>query len=183
MTAILVSPLSHIAEMAVRHKAKEMISLLAENQNFHRPAVISADRHLTLGMNDITFAGTGKLIAPQESHVRQIIDFAQQWNTAAPLLIHCWMGVSRSPAAAMIASLTIFPDDDDEALAARLRKASPFATPNIRLVQIADDVLGRKGRFADAVKMLGRGQDADGSTPFILPLPPMFLGAEDPAGS
>lgn len=183
MTAIIVSPLSHIAEMAVRHKAQEMISLLAENQNFHRPAVISADRHLTLGMNDITFAGTGKLIAPQEHHVRQIIDFALGWNTAAPLLIHCWMGVSRSPAAAMIASLAIFPDDDDEALAARLRKASPFATPNIRIVQIADDVLARKGRFADAVKKLGRGQDANGSTPFILPLPLKMIVAEDPAGS
>jgi len=81
------------------------------------------------------------------------------------------MGVSRSPAAAMIASLTMCPDDDDTLLAARLREASPFATPNIRLVQIADDILGRKGRFADAVKKLGRGKDADGNTPFVLPLP------------
>lgn len=171
MTSIVVCPLSHIAEMAVRHKAREMISLLAENQNFHRPAVIAAARHLTLGMNDITFAGTGKLIAPQESHVRQIIEFAQSWDQAAPLLVHCWMGVSRSPAAAMIASLAVCPDDDDEALAARLRQSSPFATPNIRLVEIADTVLARKGRFVDAVKKLGRGKDADGNTPFVLPLP------------
>jgi predicted protein tyrosine phosphatase len=171
MSSIVVSPLSHIAEMAVRHKAREMISLLAENQNFHRPAVITADRHLTLGMNDITFAGTGKLIAPQDVHVRAIIDFARSWNQSAPMLIHCWMGVSRSPAAAMIASLAIFPEDEDQALAIRLRQASPFATPNIRLVQIADDMLERKGSFVDAVKKLGRGQDADGSTPFVLPLP------------
>ncbi|MBB4955823.1 putative protein tyrosine phosphatase [Agrobacterium vitis] len=171
MSSFIVSPLSRIAEMAVRHKAREMISLLAENQSFHRPAVISAERHLTLDMNDITFAGTGKLIAPQETHVRQIIDFARSWDQASPLLIHCWMGVSRSPAAAMIASLAIHPDDDDDLLAARLRQASPFATPNIRLIQIADDMLVRKGRFADAVKKLGRGKDADGNAPFVLPLP------------
>lgn len=171
MSFIVVSPLPRIAEMAVRHKAKEMISLLAEKQDFHRPAVIAAERHLTLGMNDITFAGTGNLVAPQESHVQQIIAFARDWDQTAPLLIHCWMGVSRSPAAAMITSLALYPDDDETRLAERLRTASPFATPNSRLVQIADDVLGRQGRFADAVKKIGRGKDTDGNAPFVLPLP------------
>ena len=82
------------------HKAREMISLLAANQDFHRPAVIQAERHLKLAMNDISFAGTGDLIAPQEAHVSEIITFAQAWDRTQPLLVHCWMGVSRSPAAA-----------------------------------------------------------------------------------
>ena len=106
MSLIVVSPLARIAEMAVRHKAREMISLLAANQDFHRPAVISAERHLKLAMNDITFAGTGDLIAPQELHVAKIIEFARNWDQASPLIVHCWMGVSRSPAAAMIAPAT-----------------------------------------------------------------------------
>lgn len=171
MSMIVVSPLARIAEMAVRHKAREMISLLAANQDFHRPAVISAERHLKLAMNDITFAGTGNLIAPQELHVAKIIEFVREWDQASPLVVHCWMGVSRSPAAAMIASLAVAPEDDDEALAQRLREASPFATPNMRLVEIGDDLLGRGGRFVKAVKALGRGADADGNTPFTLPLP------------
>ncbi|EKF58317.1 tyrosine phosphatase [Agrobacterium albertimagni AOL15] len=171
MSVIVVSPLARIAEMAVRHKAREMISLLAANQDFHRPAVIQAERHLKLSMNDISFAGTGDLIAPQESHVAEIIGFAKAWDQAAPLVVHCWMGVSRSPAAAMIASLAIAPEDDDDALAKRLREASPFATPNMRLVEIGDEMLGRGGRFVKAVKTLGRGADADGNTPFVLPLP------------
>ena len=177
MSLIVVSPLARIAEMAVRHKAREMISLLAANQDFHRPAVIQAERHLKLAMNDIAFAGTGDLIAPQEAHVAEIIDFARGWDQASPLVVHCWMGVSRSPAAAMIASLAVAPEDDDEALAQRLRVSSPFATPNMRLVEIGDDLLGRAGRFAKAVKALGRGADADGNTPFTLPLPP-----REPAG-
>lgn len=171
MSLIVVSPLARIAEMAVRHKACEMISLLAANQDFHRPAVIAAERHLKLAMNDIAFAGTGDLIAPQENHVAEIIDFARAWDQNAPLVVHCWMGVSRSPAAAMIASLAVAPEDDDEALAQRLRQASPFATPNMRLVEIGDTLLGRGGRFVKAVKSLGRGADADGNTPFVLPLP------------
>lgn len=171
MSAIVVAPLARIAEMAVRHKASEMISLLAANQDFHRPAVICAERHLKLGMNDITFAGTGDLIAPQEVHVKEIIEFARSWDQSAPLIVHCWMGVSRSPAAAMIASLAVHPEDDDDALARRLREASPYATPNMRLVEIGDAMLGREGRFARAVKTLGRGADTDGNQPFVLPLP------------
>lgn len=171
MSLIVVSPLSRIAELAVRHKAREMISLIAEKQDFHRPAVISAGRHLKLGVNDITFAGTGDLIAPQERHVLQIIDFARSWDRSAPLLIHCWMGVSRSPAAALIASLAVAPEDDDEALAQRLRAASPYATPNSRLVEIGDSLLSRGGRLVAAVKGIGRGADADGNAPFTLSLP------------
>ncbi len=170
MTVIVVSPLARIAEMAVRHGASEMISLMAKEQSFHRPAVIKANRHLLLGMNDISFAGTGDLVAPQEVHVRDIIDFARNWDRAAPLLIHCWMGVSRSPAAALIAALAVHPEEDDMVLALRLRSASRYATPNTRLIMIADEVLGRKGRLVDAVKAIGRGADADGNAPFVLPL-------------
>lgn len=170
MTAIVVSPLSRIAEMAVRHRAREMVSLLAAGQDFHRPAVIDRDRHLLLGMNDIAFAGTGDLVAPGEAHVAAIIDFARGWDRSAPLLVHCWMGVSRSPAAALIASLAVHPEEEDAALAARLRTVSPFATPNARLIEIADAMLERQGRLVAAVKSIGRGADADGNAPFVLPL-------------
>lgn len=170
MTAIVVSPLSRIAELAVRHKAVEMVSLLAKGQDFHRPAVISRDRHLILGVNDISFAGTGDLIAPGEAHVAAIIDFARSWDRSAPLLIHCWMGVSRSPAAAVIASLAVHPEEDDDMLARRLREASPYATPNARLIEIGDSMLGRNGRLIRAIAGIGRGADADGNAPFVLPL-------------
>ncbi|WP_027486036.1 tyrosine phosphatase family protein [Allorhizobium undicola] len=170
MSFIIVSPLARIAEMAVRHGARDMLSLMAENHDFHRPAVIDAARHLKLHMNDISFAGTGKLIAPQQDHVRQIIAFAESWNQATPLLIHCWMGVSRSPAAAVIASLCLYPKQDDEEIAQRLRRSSPFATPNIRLIEFADAMLGRQGRLVAAIRALGRGQDADGNAPFVFAL-------------
>jgi predicted protein tyrosine phosphatase len=172
MPVIVVSPLSRIAEMAVRHRCREMVSLLAKEQNFHRPAVIDATRHLLLGMNDISFAGNAGLVAPGEDHVQQIIEFARQWDRSAPLLIHCWMGISRSPAAAAIAALAVEPDQEEMELARRLRLASAYVTPNSRLIEIGDQLLSRNGRLVTAIKAIGRGADADGNTPFVFsPLP------------
>jgi predicted protein tyrosine phosphatase len=170
MTSIVVTPLARIAEMAVRHRAREMISLMAKEQSFHRPAVIQAHRHLLLHMNDIAFKGTGNLVAPDETHVREIIDFAAEWDQTAPLIVHCWMGVSRSPAAAVIAALSLRPDQSEEELAQRLRAASPHATPNMRIIEIGDQLLGRDGRLVKAIKAIGRGADADGNAPFVLAL-------------
>lgn len=170
MTAIVVCPLSSIAETAVRHKAREMVSLIAEGQDFHRPGVIAADRHLKLAMNDIGFAGTGGLIAPSEAHVESLIGFVRGWDQSAPIVIHCWMGVSRSPAAAVIVALSLHPEEDDFALAARLRSVAPHATPNTRLIEIGDRLLGRNGRLIAAIKGIGRGAETDGRASFILPL-------------
>lgn len=170
MTSIVVCPLANIAEMAVRHRAGAMVSLIAERQDFHRPGVIAAERHLKLAMNDIGFAGTGDLVAPSEAHVERLIAFVRDWDQSAPILIHCWMGVSRSPAAAVITALALNPEEDDFELAGRLRKAAPHATPNSRLIEIGDHMLGRNGRLIAAVKGIGRGAETDGRASFVLPL-------------
>jgi predicted protein tyrosine phosphatase len=172
MSAIVVCPLVHIAEAAVRHGAKHMVSLIAEKQDFHRPGVISSERHLKLAMNDIAFAGTGNLVAPSEVHVERLIDFVRGWDRQTPMVIHCWMGVSRSPAAAIISVLALHPEEDDGLLAARLRKVAPHATPNPRLIELGDQMLGRGGRLVAAVKAIGRGADTDGRASFVLPLMP-----------
>lgn len=166
MPIIAVSPLSRIAEIAVKMKAREMISLLAENQHFHRPGVIDATRHLRLGVNDVANPARG-LVHPQEEHVAAVIDFARGWDQSAPLLIHCWYGVSRSPAAALIAALAVKPELDDATLAHDLRTASPQASPNTRLIEIADGMLGRDGRLVEAVRAIGRGAEFVGEKPFV----------------
>jgi predicted protein tyrosine phosphatase len=168
MPRIIVCPLKSIGEMAARHQAREMITLIAEDHNFHRPGIIDPARHLSIRVNDIAFAGKDGLVAPQESHVAEIAAFARAWNQASPLLIHCWMGVSRSPAAALIAALAANSGLDDAELAANLRHASPQATPNTRLIEIGDAYLARSGRLISAVKSIGRGADYVGEAPFVL---------------
>jgi predicted protein tyrosine phosphatase len=150
-----------------------MLSLVAPKQGFHRPAVIAAERHLILGVNDIAFAGTGRLVAPGEEHVAAIIGFARSWDRQAPLLVHCMMGVSRSPAAALLAALAVEPEQDEHELAQRLRAASVQATPNARLIEIGDHVLGRNGRLVAAVKGIGRGADYVGDSPFCFSAAPV----------
>lgn len=168
MPRIIVSPLKTIGEMAARHGAREMITLIAEDHNFHRPGIIDPRRHLSIRVNDIAFAGKEGLVAPQEAHVAEIVAFARGWDQAAPLLVHCWMGVSRSPAAALIAALAATPALDDAELARTLRRASPQATPNARLIEIGDAYLARSGRLVAAVKAMGRGADYVGDAPFVL---------------
>lgn len=159
MSYLVVCRLNQIAESAVLHGAREMISLMAENQPFHRPGVIDPERHLKLGVNDIFNAQEG-LVVPGEAHVSRIIAFARNWDQRAPLIIHCWMGISRSPATAAIVALALAPDQDDMELGQRLRAASPLVTPNQRLIEIGDAMLERGGRLVRSIKTIGRGAEA-----------------------
>jgi predicted protein tyrosine phosphatase len=52
------------------------------------------------------------------------------------------------------------PQEDEIALAQELREHSPVASPNARMIKLADDILGRRGRMVEAVEMIGRGAEA-----------------------
>lgn len=167
MSYIVICPLENIAETAKAHNSSEMISLMSPGHDFDRPDAISKERHLKVGINDINFDTQG-LVSPEETHVANVLEFARSWDQAHPLLIHCWFGVSRSPAAALLAMLAVAPDQDDFELANRLRKASPSATPNRRIVEIGDKLLNRGGKLSQAVNAIGRGREASQGSPFIL---------------
>lgn len=180
MSYIVVSPLSRIAEVAATHGAREMVSLMGSGHDFHRPGVVDASRHLLIDVNDIVAEATG-LIAPQEAHVERLLAFARSWDRRGPVVVHCWMGISRSPAAALVMALGIEPDQDEDGLARRLRDASPFSTPNRRLIEIGDSMLGRGGRLVRAVHAIGRGADACEGRPFILAVSPHDPAPQRPA--
>jgi predicted protein tyrosine phosphatase len=101
--------------------------------------------------------------------VDDLIRFALDWDRRAPLLIHCWAGISRSTAAAFISLCALNPGADEYALAQKLRHASPTAYPNRRLVALADRALARSGRMSHAVEQIGRGRLADEADVFALP--------------
>lgn len=171
MSFIVVCPLDDIARTAHAYGAREMISLLSPGQEFRRPESIDENRHLMVGVNDINFATDG-LTSPDDAHVMSIIEFAKSWDQTNPLLIHCWFGVSRSPAAALISSLAIYPDRDEVELSQSLRQASPSATPNRRIVEIGDRLLKRGGKLSRAVNNIGRGAEASQGNPFRLEIKP-----------
>jgi predicted protein tyrosine phosphatase len=85
-------------------------------------------------------------------------------------VVHCYAGISRSTASAFASVCALNPHRDEESIAQALRRASPTATPNIRIVSLADQLLGRGGRMVAAIETIGRGEIALEGTPFRLDL-------------
>ncbi|MBE1206790.1 tyrosine phosphatase family protein [Aminobacter carboxidus] len=164
---IYVSPLSRIEETVVSVGAERLISLLSVGTEMTRPVAIHAENHLLMNMHDISTAQDGMML-PGEAHVRQLLDFARAWHRSRPLAINCWAGVSRSTATAYIIAAALDPSRDETELALLLRRLSPTATPNSRLITVADQILGRNGRMVTAIAAIGRGADCFEGVPFGL---------------
>lgn len=166
---IHVCSLSRLAATVQETGASHVLTLINVGTPVTRPANILEDHHLFLGMHDITEPMDGYL-APAEAQVDELLAFVRRWDRAAPLVIHCFAGVSRSTAAAYIAACALSPGRDEAEIAQELRASSPTATPNRRLVALADAKLGREGRMLQAIDAIGRGQDCQEGVPFCFGL-------------
>ncbi|HWX13715.1 MAG TPA: protein-tyrosine phosphatase family protein [Methylocella sp.] len=169
MPRIHVCPLSRLPHTAEASGARSLVTLIDEGTPVDRPTGIAAEKHLALILSDISVETFGHTL-PNDSHVEKLLAFVRHWDQAAPLLIHCFAGVSRSTAAAFIAACALLPHRDEAEIALAVRKNSPTATPNPRLVAIADKLLGRKQRMTSAVARIGRGADCSEGIPFALEL-------------
>ena len=118
--------------------------------------MLDAARHLRLGVNDIVDIRDGTS-PPAKIHVEQLIEFSRSWQPDAPLLVHCWAGVSRSMASAYAVLCDRLGPGSEVRIAQAMRKRAPYALPNALIVQLADEALGREGRMVEAVRALGPG--------------------------
>ncbi|HEV7251535.1 MAG TPA: protein tyrosine phosphatase [Mesorhizobium sp.] len=155
---IVVCPRSKLEAALIEHRPGRIVSLLSAGHEPFRPEGMAETRQLHLSMHDIAADRPG-LVSPALAHVEALLAFARSWDGQAPLLIHCYAGVSRSPAAAFIVAAALKPDHDEAELASALRALSPSATPNPYLVRLADAALGRDGRMVRAIERIGRGRD------------------------
>ena len=170
MPRLHVCSLARLAETAQATGAGSLMSLLSPaGVVAPRPAGIAADHHLNVGVSDIVAAKEG-FTQPGAAHVAAMLAFLRAWDQRAPLLIHCYAGVSRSTAAAYIGVCALAPGRDEAEVAQALRLASPTATPNALLVALADAALDRDGRMVAAIAAIGRGADCFEGAPFALDL-------------
>ncbi len=146
-----------------------MVTLINEGSEVIRPREIPESRHLFVAMSDIVLAEDGHIL-PAQSHIETMLDFVRAWDRAAPLIIHCFAGVSRSTAGAFISACVLDDNRTERDVADEIRARSPTATPNSLMVEIADRMLGRQGRMIDAVRAIGRGRDCYEGEPFALDL-------------
>ena len=80
------------------------------------------------------------------AHIEQLLAFGGRVRTRpdAHVLVHCHAGVSRSTAAAAIL-MAQFRPGDEEAAFLKLLELRKHGWPNTRMVEFADELLGRDG--------------------------------------
>jgi predicted protein tyrosine phosphatase len=164
---IRICSLARLHETVAACSARHVVTLVRDENRLLRPPGVEADNHLWLQMDDIAEPVDG-MIVPSEEHVERLVTFAKRWDRAQPMVVHCFAGISRSTAAAFISACALAPERDEAEIALRIRNASPTASPNPRLVALADSYLGRQGRMVHAVTRIGTGQPAYEAEPFEL---------------
>ncbi len=157
---IIISPLETVADIVRDHPGAFVCGLLGPDMA-HPDLPVAKVRRLRLTFHDVSEARAG-MKAPDVRHMSKLLTFLERWREQAAhasLIVHCWAGISRSPAAAFIAACMLHPVRDEMALATELRALAPDVTPNIRMVRLADALLERNGRMEAAIRNIGRGAE------------------------
>ncbi len=166
---IHVCSLAALPETVRRTGASHVLTVMANVEQVARPVSVLPANHLKVSMDDIVEDMDG-FVAPSETHVAQVLDFVRGWDRSAPLVVHCYAGISRSTASAFAAVCALNPHRDEIEIARKIRAASPIAAPNRRIVGLADRALGRDGRMLRALDAMGPGEMLSEGRPFVLEL-------------
>jgi len=169
MSRIVVTPLSALPESIRRYRPSRVVTLLSPEHMIETPEGFAAAHHLKLPVNDIAEAWAGEA-PPAEMHVSALLNFGRAWDAGAPIVVHCWAGVSRSMAAAYTILCDRLGPGHELAIAQEIRSRAPHADPNRLIVRLADQILGRDGRMIEAVESIGRGVLVTEGVPVELPL-------------
>jgi predicted protein tyrosine phosphatase len=162
---LIVCGLAEVPAIIAARAPSHMITLLDAASVIETPAGLPPAHHLRLSVNDIAQPTEG-LILPSADLVHQLLAFGRAWDASAPMIVHCWAGISRSSASAFILACDRNPDADERLIAMRMRRAAKHAYPNRKIIALADDILGRRGRMVDAVEAMGDYEYSGYGVPF-----------------
>ena len=164
-----VCSLAHLPGTVQATGASHVITVMADVRQVQRPPSIRESNHLVISMDDIIEEAEG-FTAPAREHVERVLDFGRGWDRAAPMVIHCYAGISRSTASAFAVACALNPNRSELEIAQRIRSASPFAHPNRLIVSHADRLLSRDGRMLRALDEMGPGNLTVEGHPFRVDL-------------
>lgn len=167
MTLIICS-LASLPQVVAQRRPSHLITLLGPDWMIGAVEALGPDRHLRLSVDDIHEPMPG-LIAPDIVDVERALAFGRGWDGGAPMVVHCFAGVSRSSATALAIACERNPQTPELEIALLLRRRAPHAFPNRRITAIADDLLGRRGRLIAAVEAMGRDDLEAPHVPVELP--------------
>jgi predicted protein tyrosine phosphatase len=166
---IHVCSLAALPETVRLTGASHVLTVMANVDQVQRPVSVLPGNHLKISFDDITEPMDG-FVAPTAEHVDQVLSFVRGWDRSAPLVIHCYAGVSRSTASAFAAACALNPHRDEMTIARQIRTASPIANPNRLIVSLADKALGREGRMLRALDEIGPASMMVEGKPFCVEL-------------
>ncbi len=106
---------------------------------------------LELRFHDIVDPAPGMRLAERED-VAALLGFGRDLlrEPAAHLLVHCHMGISRSTAAMALILAQARADRPALEAFAEVRRIRPRNWPNLRVVELGDALLGRRGELVSA---------------------------------
>jgi predicted protein tyrosine phosphatase len=110
-------------------------------------------QRLELRFHDVIDAGPG-WVAPDREDVERLLAFGCELTRAREthLLVHCHAGVSRSTAAATLIVAQTRPDRPAERALFEVVRQRPHAWPNLRILELGDALLGRRGEIVNAAR-------------------------------
>ena len=114
---------------------------------------------LELRFHDIIERQAG-LVMPGPDEVSHLLTFGRglEQQPAAHLLVHCHAGISRSSAAMALLIAQAMPHAAGAEIFEDLLRIRPKIWPNLRIVELGDAALGRRGSLIEAVKTVYRRQ-------------------------
>ncbi|MCC8965137.1 protein tyrosine phosphatase [Bradyrhizobium sp. Pear76] len=149
--------------------ASHVLTVMANVDQVQRPPSVLPANHLKVSMDDIVEQMDG-FVAPNETHIERVLTFVRGWDRRAPMVVHCYAGISRSTASAFATVCALNPHRDEMSIARLIREASPIAAPNRLIVGLADKALGRDGRMLRALDAMGPGSMSVEGRPFHIDL-------------
>lgn len=133
-------------------EAEYLISLLSPYSMIPTPSMVDSDKHLKLEMDDIEFPIEG-MRHPHVEHVRALLEFGQGFDEETEIVVHCYMGRSRSAAALLLLLVQQNPERIKDVVDMVYREALHIK-PNGLLVKLGDAELGCDGELIDAVNRM-----------------------------
>lgn len=116
---------------------------------------------LELRFHDVIEDGDGQ-IAPREEHVAAVLAFGRDLMQEPPrdahLLVHCHAGISRSSASMALILAQGMPHFSGREILAEVHRIREKAWPNLRMIEMGDAMLGRRGELVAAAHDLYRRQ-------------------------
>jgi predicted protein tyrosine phosphatase len=109
---------------------------------------------LELRFHDVIEETDPEMFAPQQEHVADLLAFGRGLlevpHDDAHLLVHCHAGISRSTAAMALVLAQALPDAPADRIFEEVLRIRPQAWPNLRILEIGDVMLSRRGELVAA---------------------------------